>query len=102
MAYRLMSLANVHMARLLGLVPTLEAVKLEGTDRPAWGVLVRGRGFDRLIQDDILIAQTLIRPLSAYTPRPRVFFGAAHAQRFIESLGRTPVGWLRSLRSVRR
>lgn len=102
MAYKLMSLANVQLARLLGLVRALEVVKLEGKGRPAWGVLVRGRGFDRLIQDDILIAPTLIRPLSAYTPRPRVSFGAGHAHRFIESLGRTPVGWLRSLRSARR
>ena len=72
MTYKLMSLVNVQLARLLGLVRTLEAVPLDDTRRRAWGVRVRGRGFDRLVQDDILIAPTLIRPLSAYTPRARV------------------------------
>lgn len=102
MTYKLMSLVNVQIARLLGLVRTLEAIKLSDTQRPVWGVQVRGRGFDRLVQDDILIAPTLIRPLSAYTPRPHVFYSEAQARRFIDGMGRTPVGWLRSARAGRR
>ncbi|MFC0679821.1 hypothetical protein ACFFGH_18430 [Lysobacter korlensis] len=98
MTYKLISLANVQLSRLLGLVRAIEVVKLERTERPSWGVLVRGRGFDRLIQDDILFAPTLIRPLSAYLPRPRAFHSPRHAQRFIEGMGRTPVGWLKSRR----
>lgn len=102
MTYKLMSQVNVQIARLLGLVGGMEAVKLDHAKRPAWGVLVRGRGFDRLIQDDILIAPTLIRPLSAYTPRPRVFHSEGQAKRFIEGMGLTPVGWLRAIRAARR
>lgn len=101
MTYKPMSLATVQIARLLGLVRGIEVVKLEHAERPSWGVLIRGRGFDRLLQDDILIAPTLIRPLSAYTPRPRAFFNAEHAKRFVQSMGLTPLGWVRKLGSRR-
>ena len=101
MPYKLMSLATIHVARLLGLVRRIKVVKLEGAERPSWGVLIRGRGFERLLQDDILIAPTLIRPLSAYTPRPRAFFSADHAKRFVQSMGLTPLGWVRTLGSRR-
>ena len=87
MNYKLMSLSTIQIARLLGLVRGIELVQLEGAERPPWGVLIRGRGFERLLQDDILIAPTLIRPLSAYLPRPRAFFSAAHAERFLGSVG---------------
>lgn len=97
MTYKLMTLPTIQIARLLGLVRGIEVVKLEGAERPSWGVLIRGRGFERLLQDDILIAPTLIRPLSAYTPRPRAFFSASHAKRFIRSVGLMPLGWLRTL-----
>lgn len=99
--YKLMSLATIQIARLLGLVRGIEVLKLDGTERPSWGVLIRGRGFERVLQDDILIAPTLIRPLSAYTPRPRAFFSAGHAKKFIRSMGLTPVGWARTLGSRR-
>ncbi len=101
MTYKLMSLATIQIARLLGLVRGIEVLKLEGTERPSWGVLIRGRGFERVLQDDILIAPTLIRPLSAYTPRPRAFFSAGHAKQFIQSMGLTPVGWVRRFGSRR-
>lgn len=98
MTYKLLSLPNVQIARLLGLVREIAVVRLKGTKRPAWGVLIRGRGFERLLLDDILIAPTLIRPLSAYIPRPRAFFSPAHAQRVIDGMGLTPMGWLRARR----
>lgn len=101
MTYKLMSLPTIQIARLLGLVRGFAVVKLEGTERPSWGVLIRGRGFERVLQDDILIASTLIRPLSAYTPRPRAFFSAGHARQFIQNMGLTPVGWA-STRGSRR
>lgn len=97
MSCKLMSLASIQLARLVGLVRTIEVVSLERPERPAWAVLVRGLGFERLLQDDILIAPTLIRPLSAYTPRPRAFFSAGHAERFIQSMGLTPLGWIRTI-----
>lgn len=97
MTYKLMSLATIQIARLLGLVRGFDVVKLEGAERPSWGVLIRGRGFERLLLDDILIAPTLIRPLSAYTPRPRAFFSAGHAKQFIQSMGLTHVSWAKTL-----
>ena len=87
MAYKLMSLTTIQIARLLGLVRAVELVRLEGAERSLWGVLIRGRGFERLLQDDILIAPTLIRPLSAYLPRPRAFFSPAHAESLLGSVG---------------
>lgn len=101
MPYKLMCLPTIQIARLVGLVLRIEVVKLEGAERPSWGVLIRGRGFDRLLQDDILIAPTLIRPLSAYTPRPRAFFSAEHAKRFVRSMGLAPPHWVATPRSRR-
>jgi len=95
--YKLISLTTIQIARLVGLVRGIEVVKLEGAERPSWGVLIHGRGFERLLQDDILIAPTLIRPLSAYSPRPRAFFSAGHAKQFIQSMGLTPVGWIKTI-----
>lgn len=94
MTCRVMFLPNAQLARLLGLVRAIKVVKFERAGRPGWGVLVRGRGFDRLIQDDILFGPTLIWPLCAYIPRPRSFHSPYHAQRFIESMGQTSMGWL--------
>lgn len=101
MTYKLMSLATIQIARVVGLVCGIDVVKLHGTERPSWGVLIRGRGFERLLQDDILIAPTLIRPLSAYTPRPRAFFSADSAKRFVQSMGLTPLSWVKTIVSRR-
>lgn len=87
MPYKLMSLPTIQLARLLGLVRRVEAVRLEPADRPSWAVLVDGRGFTRLLRDDVLIAPTLIRPLSAYRPHPRVFFSLGSARQFIADTG---------------
>lgn len=87
MTYKLMSLPTIQAARLLGLVRRVEAVRLETADRPSWVVRVDGRGFRRLLRDDILIAPTLIRPSSAYRPRPRVFFSLGSARQFIADMG---------------
>lgn len=45
MKYGLISLFPVQIARLLGLVRTVEVVRLDGNHRPMWTLLVRGRGF---------------------------------------------------------
>lgn len=89
MTHKLMSLATLQIARLVGLVRGVEVVRLPGSGRPSWGVLIHGRGFSRLLQDDILIAPTLIRPMSAFVPRPRAFFTAAQAEQFIARAGLT-------------
>lgn len=89
MTQKLMSLSTLQIARLVRLVRGVEVVRLPGAGRPSWGVLIHGRGFNRLLQDDILIAPTLIRPMSAYVPRPRAFFTAAHAEQFVALAGLT-------------
>ena len=45
---RLISLPCVQLARLVGLVRRVEPVELE--DSREWGLLIRGRGFTRLLE----------------------------------------------------
>src|SRR3546814_14501165 len=69
MPYKLISLLPLQVARLLRLIRAIEPVSLN--DGKHWGLLVRGRGFTRLLQEDLLVGPGLMRPASYYLPRPR-------------------------------
>ncbi|MCW5580213.1 MAG: hypothetical protein KIS72_02590 [Luteimonas sp.] len=73
MKVRLISLPSVQLARLLGLVRRIEPVELESSRE--WGLLIRGRGFTRLLEQELLHAPNLIRPVGWSTPRPMTFRG---------------------------
>lgn len=71
MEARLMNLTCVQLARLFGLVRVVEPVELDGKGK--WALLIRGRGFARLLEQDVLNAPNLIRGQGWSAPRPRTF-----------------------------
>lgn len=88
MEARLISLPLVQLARLVGLVRRIEPVELEDTKE--WGLLIRGRGFTRLLELELLHAPNLIRPVSWSTPRPFTFRGREAAVAYARHLGLLP------------
>ena len=88
MEARLISLPLVQLARLVGLVRRIEPVELEDTRE--WGLLIRGRGFTRLLEQALLPAPNLIRPVGWSTPRPITFRGKEAAATYARHLGLLP------------
>lgn len=88
MEARLISLPLVQLARLVGLVRRIEPVELE--DSREWGLLIRGRGFIRLLEQELLHAPNLIRPVGWSTPRPITFRGRVAAVTYARHLGLLP------------
>jgi hypothetical protein len=90
MAYKLISLELLHLARLVGLVRRVEPVELAHTRVPSWGLLVRGRGFDRLLKYEPVPMPGLSRPLGCDAPRPHRFTSKATAINFAAHVGVIP------------
>jgi len=90
MPYKLISLLPLQIARLLQLVRSIEPVALG--DGREWGLLVKGHGFTRLLQDEPLLAPGLIRPACDYRPHPLTLHSKASAIRAAEGLGLLPPG----------
>lgn len=88
MKVKLISVPVAQLARLLGLVRAVEPAKLEHCGK--WGLLVRGRGFIRLLEEEILYAPNLIRPAGWSTPRPMTFLGKRAAVAYGRHLGLVP------------
>ena len=87
MKYGLISLLPLQIARLLGLVRTVEAVRLDGEPRPQWALLIRGRGFTRLLRDEPLMSPYLLRTVDPTMPRPMRFLVRQAAERYAQSVG---------------
>lgn len=87
MKYGLISLFPVQIARLLGLVHTVEVVRLDGTPRPMWALLLRGRGFTRILRDEPLMSPNLLRTVDPTVPRPMQFLTYRAAAAYAQSLG---------------
>lgn len=85
MEVRLISLSSERLARLVGLVRRIEPVELENSRE--WGLLIRGRGFTRLLEQELLHAPNLIRPVGWSTPRPMTFHGKRAAVTYAQHLG---------------
>ncbi|WP_169447710.1 hypothetical protein [Luteimonas mephitis] len=90
MPYKLISLLPLQIARLLQLVRSIEPVAID--DGKEWGLLVKGRGFTRLLRDEPLLTPGHIRPACAYLPRPLTLHSKASATRAAEGLGLLPPG----------
>lgn len=88
MQARLISLTLVQLARLLGLVRRIEPVELD--DSREWGLLIRGQGFTRLLEQELLHAPNLIRPVGWSTPRPITFRGKVAAVTYARHIGLLP------------
>ena len=88
MEARLISLPLAQLARLLGQVRSIEPVELQ--DDRQWGLLIRGRGFTRLLEQELLHAPNLIRPVGWSTPRPITFRGSEAAVTYARHIGLLP------------
>lgn len=88
MQARLISPTLVQLARLLGLVRRIEPVELD--DSREWGLLIRGQGFTRLLEQELLHAPNLIRPVGWSTPRPITFRGKEAAVTYARHIGLLP------------
>lgn len=89
MAYGLISLFPLQLARWCGLVRSIEAIRLQ-TEREQWVLLVHGRRFTRLLRDEPLVAPNLIRPTGWDAPRPMVFRRKAEALAYGRHVGLLP------------
>lgn len=90
MRSRLISLLPLQIARLLLLVRSIEAVQLENESPAQWVLLIRGRGFTRLLRDDPLVGPTLMRPSSRNLPKPVRLPSRASAKAYAQSVGLMP------------
>ena len=90
MHYRLISLMPLQLARALGLVRAIEPTLLEDGRVRSWVLVVRGRGFTRILRDEPLASPNLIRPSSWNLPRPARFPSLQVAVTFAQSMGLLP------------
>ena len=89
MKTKLIDLTITQLARLCLLVKGARAVQLEGRQRD-WGILVEGRGFRRLLQEELLTGPGLIRMQGWNTPRPKTFGSRTIAENYIRYVGLPP------------
>ena len=87
MKYGLISLLPLQIVRLLKLVRSIEAVRLEGDSQAPWVLLVSGRGFNRLLRDEPLMSPYLHRTVDPTTARPMRFLTHKSAVRYAQSVG---------------
>lgn len=87
MSVRLISLLPLQVARLLGLVRSIRAVRVLGDRRNPWALLVEGRGFARLLRKEVLYSPGLIRVCGWNLPRPARFASPSAARRYGQSVG---------------
>lgn len=89
MRYGLISLLPLQLARWSGLVRSIEAVQLQA-ERSEWVLFIRGRGFNRILRDEPLVASNLIRPAGWDAPRPMVFRRRDEAEAYGRHVGLMP------------
>lgn len=86
---RLIDLSTARLARFFLLVQQVRPVELEGT-RSAWAILVEGRGFKRIIREEILATPGLIRALGWNLPKPKTFPSRVVAENYLRHVGLWP------------
>lgn len=90
MNYGLISLLPLQLARLCGLVRSIETAELADAPARRWVLLIRGRGFTRILRDEPLASPSLLRPASWNAPRPMLFHRRADAEAYGRHLGLLP------------
>ena len=90
MKYGLISLLPVQAARLLRLVRSVEPVLLDESSRKSWVLLVRGRGFTRILRDEQVLSPYLLRPVDPNLSRPMRFPSRQGAVSHARSVGLIP------------
>ena len=90
MQYRLISLLPLQMARLFRLVDSIEPVLLDEPARRSWVLLIRGRGFTRILRDEEAFSPHLLRTVDPSLPRPLRFPSKQGAESHARSVGLMP------------
>lgn len=90
MRYGLISLFPLRIARLFGLVRVIEPIQVFDGRASSWVLVVRGRGFTRVLRDEPLPASSLIRPDGWNAPRPLRFPSEQVAMTYARSVGLLP------------
>ena len=86
MQYRLISMFPLQMIRLLGLVRGVEPAQLRGARANEWVLVIRGRGFTRLLRDeDVMPCQ--FGGASWMLPQPMRFLTRSAALRYAQGMG---------------
>ncbi len=78
---------EARLANWCGLIKTTRIVPLP---YQAWGLLIEGCGFRRMLDAELLHAPGLLRPIAGGSRVPRRFFSAEHARRGARQLGLKP------------
>lgn len=79
---KLIGLSTLHFAHLFGLVRSIELARVDDGRRRPWVLLVRGRGFNRILQDAARVPVDPLRQGGWWPPRPARFPTAAAARDF--------------------
>ena len=87
MKYGLISLLPLQLARLFRLVHSVEPVLLDESPRKSWVLLVRGRGFTRILRDEPLMSPSLLLTIDPTVPRPMRFLARGAAVGYAQSVG---------------
>ncbi len=87
MRYRMISLFPLQVARLFWLVRAIEPARVLDGGTSSWVLVVRGRGFTRVLRDEPLPAPNLIRPDGWNLPRPLRFPSEQAARTYGASMG---------------
>ena len=90
METKLIDLTMTQLARLCLLVKGARAIELNDRHR-SWGVLIEGRGFRRMLQEELLVGPGVIRMKGWNTPRPKTFGSKAIAENYMRYVGLRPV-----------
>lgn len=89
MQYRLISMLPLQVLRVLGLVRAVEPVQLQGARTKEWALIIRGRGFTRLLRDeDVMPSQ--FGGVGWMLPRPMRFPAHSTALRYAQGMGLVP------------
>lgn len=86
METKLIDLTMMQLARLCLLVKGARAVELNDRHH-RWGLLIEGRGFRRLLQDELLVGPGLIRMKGWNKPRPKAFGSKTIAENYMRYVG---------------
>lgn len=90
MKYGLISLLPLQLARLPGLVRSIEPAELATVTSRPWVLLIKGRGFTRILRDEPLASPHLLRPSNWNAPRPMCFGSRHFAEAYGQHIGLLP------------
>lgn len=90
MKYGLISLLHLQLLRVLGLVRSIEPAELASTTSRRWVLLVKSRGFTRILRDEPLASPHLLRPSNWNAPRPMCFDSRHMTEAYGQHIGLLP------------